>query len=98
MFGFGPDFAQRFTEPDHARPGDSATTAVGRKFRQRRAAIRPIAAAFGTLQPPDITMKLEHSAAAGPFMQAVHVLRDQGEVEFGGFELYQSSMSGIRLG
>src|SRR5262249_7311252 len=97
MFRFCPDLAERLTEPDHARPVDLPTGAVRGKLGQWRAPVRPVPAAARTLQPPDIPVELEDSAAAGAVMQAVHVLCDEREIGFGGFELNQRSMSGIRL-
>src|SRR5439155_14728120 len=59
---------------------------------------RPVPAAARTLHAPDIAVELQRSAAAGSFMQTVHVLGDQGEIGLGGLEMNQGSMSRVGLG
>src|SRR5439155_23091104 len=71
MLGFGPDLAQRLAEPYNSRTSDRAAATVWRQLGQRRPTVRPVAPAFGALEPPDIAVELQDSTAAGPPRQPV---------------------------
>ena len=86
---------QRFAEPDHVGPRQSAAGAMGRKFGQRRAPVGPVGAAGGAFHAPDIAVELEDFAAAGAVVQAVDVLRDEGETRLALFEFHQGAVAGV---
>ena len=98
MFGlFHHAVGQRLAEPDHGGPRQSAALAMGRKFGQRHAPVGPIGAAGGALHPPDIAVELEDFAAACAVVQAIDVLRDEGEARLALFEFHQGAVGGVGL-
>lgn len=65
---------------------------------QRHAAIGEFGAAGGAAHAPDIAVQLENPAAAGEIVQAVDVLRDQGEGGLAALQFGERAMGGVGRG
>ena len=89
---------QHFPEPDHVRAQKRTTVGAARRdfLAVRPVFHRPVL--IEALGAEQVAMQFQHLMAAGPPVQAIHVLGDQGELGDPSFHRYQGDMAGVRFG
>jgi len=100
LLGLGEDaLGERLAEPHHGGPAHVAAAIAVRRAAGRHG-IR-VAARAGGVQPAvlrDVAVQRQHGFAAGPLVQAVHVLRDERQPPGVAFrETGQCAMPRVRL-
>jgi len=71
---------------------------VRRQFRKVRAKVLAFAAAERAAERPDIAMDFEQASGTGAVVEAIDILRDEGEIGRAFLELGKSQVSGVRFG